>query len=308
MATTSCLVCIYESTLDIARHFSPIKRHCPYPTLNLTHKPTYTVSTLSLYANLLILVIFLLSTIPYVPVILTNVCQNQRSLCLFMTSDEIYIISNSAMTTMLLVKIRSCCQELEAWSSMVLHQSHYGLEDAVGTKGAKNLLRIKQISSITNAFWTIYGSIIFFFLPWPDTMPWNFFRKSALLYYAAVQWHMTMELWLNFLLIGRLLAAVRTTLTREKFFPKYSLVVLGINHIVSLSVRLVTKFLITSTFTAVVYLIFSISALFYHADLSGVAVLMLHTRAIYFGSLMVMVYYTHDRYLKDKVSEELITR
>ena len=302
MTTSNCLVCLYRSSLYVARFFSPIKPRCSYTALNFTHKPTYTVSKISLIVNLLVLIIFLFSSFTCIPAVI-NVCKTQTSHCLIITSDEIFIVGNTITTTIFLLQIRTICQELEAWSSLVLNQPFYGFDDALNPSGARTLFYIKCFSTTTTTFWMVYaGTVYFWFSIFDDTLPWSFPRRIGLLYSAAVQWHMTLELCQKFVLTGKLLQAIEAALPRQKFFPRHSYALLAINSIIRVSTHLVTNFLLTWTFTAIVFLVFSFSALFYYSELTTLTVLILQSKTIFCSAVMVMLYCAHDYCVKAKVS------
>ena len=301
MASASCLVCVYYSTVDISHFFSPVRPCCPHSKANHYYKPKFKISRVRWTVVFLVAVAFLCLTIPGIPD-LVQTCKSDKALCLIIVSDEFFSTASLITVIKLICNLGKYCEEMEAWCDFVLCGKIYGLNNVIGSKTNRKLVAIRNRGIYVICAMVVYLLTIYFGFSWYDYLSWNVARKMVLLLCSCLQLYVVLEFLHRFVIAGSVLDAMKRALRKKRCFSKHVHAISAINGINRLADYMITACLITWTLTGIVFLILNIAALFDHAFMSVATILLVQTKAIFSGTMIVTMFHMHDTTLKSKVS------
>jgi hypothetical protein len=279
---SNCIVCLYRFVFDPFRPLYPIKGYCQHSKYYNADRPRFVIFK-SILAFAFVCVVGLLLLGLYFSSYLPPLFQSNRSLCLILTADQLFILSTAIVGVAACFGLNGQVNEINSWIHVFEKSSTTFI----------NEMHIRRIKLYRKIFITIinFSIIILTVMHYTftkDHLPWNKLRNFLLVYSMGYQCYWTQEWCHRLQLIGIIIKGIRVFLestlqrkpTLEKPFANTSRLVLMIHQNVELMVEYATHFIPLWILTVSINLILNIYILVNYNDYDIYALSMLQMRTV----------------------------
>jgi hypothetical protein len=285
---SNCVVCFYRFVFDPFRPLYPIKGYCQHSKYYNSDRSRFVIFK-SIQAFTSVAAVGLLLLGLYFSSYLPPLFQSNRSLCLILTADQLFILSTAILSVGACLGLDGQVNEINSWI-YIFEKSSTTIIDEMHIQRIKFYRKIL----ITIIDFLIIILTVMHYTFSKDYLPWNKLREFLLVYCMGFQSYWAWE-WCNRLqLIGAIMNGIRVFLeslpqekhTLEKPFAKTSRLVLMIHQNVELMVEYTMHFVPLWIVTLSINLILNIYILVNYNDYDMYALSMLQMRTI--GTIVVL--------------------
>jgi hypothetical protein len=306
MVMANCLVCLSRSYFD---KFLPyqIKGFCQHSQSNFSSSPTFRVSKIAVILNILVALSMLFPAASYLQSLKT-VCAANRSLCLILMGDQVYVISGIILETVIAVKIETLRQDVLSWARIFENRKFYSLGDIIDDQKLRKFVMGRSVVMMVLLFGVITTEVYLFSNHGYDNLSWSYPRKMSMMVVSIIQCFIFVEAFQKIFVMGALLEAVKTTLRKTHFnknfnvFKKQVHLIVAVSDCTKLITNLTTVLLTVWVLMAIILLIFNIYALIDHASYNFLTIMVTQEKTFLFIMACTSFLYMHDENLKRKVS------
>jgi hypothetical protein len=218
MVAANCLVCLSRSYFDKFLVLYQIKGFCQHSQSNFSVSPTFRISKMAVIFNLLVTLSLLFPAASYLQS-LKMVCATNRSLCLILMGDQVYVISSILLETVIAVKIKTIHQDMLSWLNIFENRKVYSLGDIANEQKLRKFVTGRSLTMLISLFGTIITTMYLFSNHGYDNLSWSYARKLSMIVVSIIQFFIFMEAFHKVFIMGALLDAVKTAL-RKTYFNK----------------------------------------------------------------------------------------
>jgi hypothetical protein len=307
MVAANCLVCLSRSYFDKFLVLYQIKGFCQHSQSNFSVSPTFRISKMAVIFNLLVTLSLLFPAASYLQS-LKMVCATNRSLCLILMGDQVYVISSILLETVIAVKIKTIHQDMLSWLNIFENRKVYSLGDIANEQKLRKFVTGRSLTMLISLFGTIITTMYLFSNHGYDNLSWSYARKLSMIVVSIIQFFIFMEAFHKVFIMGALLDAVKTALRKTYFnknfnvFKKQVHLIAAINNCTKLITNLTTGLLIVWILMAIILLIFNIYALTDYASYNFLTIMVTNEKTFSFIMVCTTFLYIHDENLQRKVS------
>jgi hypothetical protein len=307
MVGANCLVCLSRSYFDKFLVQSQIKGFCQHSQFNFSSSPTFRVSKIAVIFNLLVTLNLLFPAASYLQS-LKMVCASNRSLCLILMGDQVYVISSIILETVIAVKIETIRQDMLSWLKIFENRKVYGLGDIIDVQKLQKFVIGRSVAMLMSLFGVTMTEIYLFSNHGYDNLSWSYARRISTMVASFIQCSVFVEAFHKIFIMGALLEAVKTALRKTYFngnfntFKKQVHLIAAVNDCTKLIMNLSTVLLIVWILTTIIFLIFNVHALTDYASYNFLTVMVTHGKTFFFIMGCTSFLYLHDENLEKKVS------
>jgi hypothetical protein len=311
MTRSNCFVCISRSVFDPLFVLNPIKGFCPHSKCSTALTPTFKISKMALIFNLLLALSLLYPTVTSLPSIM-RMCRIQKSLCLIILGDQLFIVSSSILEILITAKVKALREEMLTWSNIFQHRQFYGLGDIIDTRKSKRIVMANSIFILLIFIGIIMEGIYFFSSETYDTLPWHHARKISLCLAGIFQSYIVLDAYQKLITVGAILNAMETALHETRFtrdlnvFKKQVHLIALINCTARSVMNLMTTFLVLWMLTLTSFLICNCYSLVDNASYDFLTIVMTQIKTISIIANCTVYLFMHDETRKRKVSLSLL--
>jgi hypothetical protein len=284
-----------------------IKGFCQHSQSNFSVSPTFRISNVAVIFNLLVTLSLLFPAASYLQS-LKMVCATNRSLCLILMGDQVYVISSIVLETVIAVKIKTIHQDMISWLNIFENRKVYSLGDIANEQKLRKFVTGRSLTMLISLFGTIITTMYLFSNHGYDNLSWSYARKLSMIVVSIIQFFIFMEAFHKVFIMGALLDAVKTALRKTYFnknfnvFKKQVHLIAAINNCTKLITNLTTGLLIVWILMAIILLIFNIYALTDYASYNFLTIMVTNEKTFSFIMVCTTFLYIHDENLQRKVS------
>jgi hypothetical protein len=307
MVAANCFVCLSRSYFDKFLVLYQIKGFCQHSQSNFSVSPTFRISNVAVIFNLLVTLSLLFPAASYLQS-LKMVCATNRSLCLILMGDQVYVISSIVLETVIAVKIKTIHQDMLSWLNIFENRKVYSLGDIANEQKLRKFVTGRSLTMLISLFGTIITTMYLFSNHGYDNLSWSYARKLSMIVVSIIQFFIFMEAFHKVFIMGALLDAVKTALRKTYFnknfnvFKKQVHLIAAINNCTKLITNLTTGLLIVWILMAIILLIFNIYALTDYASYNFLTIMVTNEKTFSFIMVCTTFLYIHDENLQRKVS------
>jgi hypothetical protein len=307
MVAANCFVCLSRSYFDKFLVLYQIKGFCQHSQSNFSVSPTFRISNIAVIFNLLVTLSLLFPAASYLQS-LKMVCATNRSLCLILMGDQVYVISSIVLETVIAVKIKTIHQDMLSWLNIFENRKVYSLGDIANEQKLRKFVTGRSLTMLISLFGTIITTMYLFSNHGYDNLSWSYARKLSMIVVSIIQFFIFMEAFHKVFIMGALLDAVKTALRKTYFnknvnvFKKQVHLIAAINNCTKLITNLTTGLLIVWILMAIILLIFNIYALTDYASYNFLTIMVTNEKTFSFIMVCTTFLYIHDENLQRKVS------
>jgi hypothetical protein len=307
MVAANCLVCLSRSYFDKFLVLYQIKGFCQHSQSNFSVSPTFRISKMAVIFNLLVTLSLLFPAASFLQS-LKMVCATNRSLCLILMGDQVYVISSILLETVIAVKIKTIHQDMLSWLNIFENRKVYSLGDIANEQKLRKFVTGRSLTMLISLFGTIITTMYLFSNHGYDNLSWSYARKLSMIVVSIIQFFIFMEAFHKVFIMGALLDAVKTALRKTYFnknfnvFKKQVHLIAAINNCTKLITNLTTGLLIVWILMAIILLIFNIYALTDYASYNFLTIMVTNEKTFSFIMVCTTFLYIHDENLQRKVS------
>jgi hypothetical protein len=307
MVAANCFVCLSRSYFDKFLVLYQIKGFCQHSQSNFSVSPTFRISNVAVIFNLLVTLSLLFPAASYLQS-LKMVCATNRSLCLILMGDQVYVISSIVLETVIAVKIKTIHQDMISWLNIFENRKVYSLGDIANEQKLRKFVTGRSLTMLISLFGTIITTMYLFSNHGYDNLSWSYARKLSMIVVSIIQFFIFMEAFHKVFIMGALLDAVKTALRKTYFnknfnvFKKQVHLIAAINNCTKLITNLTTGLLIVWILMAIILLIFNIYALTDYASYNFLTIMVTNEKTFSFIMVCTTFLYIHDENLQRKVS------
>jgi hypothetical protein len=311
MDAANCFVCLSRSYFDKFLVLYPIRGFCQHSQSNFSSSPTFRVSKIAVIFNLLVTLSLLYPAASYLQS-LKIVCPANRSLCLLLMGDQVYLISSIILETVIAVKIETIRQEMLSWMNIFEHRRFYDLGDIVDKPKLRKFVIGRNVAIMVSLFGATIAGIYLFSNHAYDNLPRSVARKISVIVASIIEGCIFLEAFHKIFFMGALLDAMKTALRQTHFnkdfnvFSKLIHLLAAINYCTKLIMNVTSVLLILWIFTTIIFLIFNIHALTDYVSYDFLTIMLMQEKALFFVMGCTLFFYVHDDNLKKKVSFSLL--
>ncbi|KAJ3663988.1 hypothetical protein Zmor_008195 [Zophobas morio] len=300
MAASDCFVCATRSRFSPYDFCSPIRFFCQHSKNSVVSKATIKLSKFGLVVSSTGL---LCSLFPIVTILLLlpNLCVDEKSTCFVLIGDFVFLLGGFTLGFVTITGCQLICREAQGLSTLIENRLFYGIDSIINEKKTRNFILRRTWGTVSLHVWIVLP-IVYLSTHSYDNLQWNATRKIAMVISVVFQCYNTVNFYTKVIIIGCILQAVKTNMSKVDSYPRYVRFVVALNS----NLKLVTVIFIVMNFTwimsTIVFLICNITAIFYHEDFNLFSVMILQTKSLGAAISLIMLYYIHDINLKEKVS------
>jgi hypothetical protein len=297
MVAANCFVCLSRSYFDKFLVLYQIKGFCQHSQSNFSVSPTFRISNIAVIFNLLVTLSLLFPAASYLQS-LKMVCATNRSLCLILMGDQVYVISSIVLETAFML----------SWLNIFENRKVYSLGDIANEQKLRKFVTGRSLTMLISLFGTIITTMYLFSNHGYDNLSWSYARKLSMIVVSIIQFFIFMEAFHKVFIMGALLDAVKTALRKTYFnknfnvFKKQVHLIAAINNCTKLITNLTTGLLIVWILMAIILLIFNIYALTDYASYNFLTIMVTNEKTFSFIMVCTTFLYIHDENLQRKVS------
>jgi hypothetical protein len=306
MVATNCFVCLSRSYFDRFLVLYQINGFCQHSQSNFSSSPTFRVSKIAVILNLLVTLSMVFPATSYL-LSLKMVCTANRSLCLILIADQIYIFSSIFLEAVIAVKIETIHQDTLSWLNIFENREFYGLGDIVDEKKLRKFVIARSGGVLMIFCGMISGGMYLFSNHAYDNLMWSYARKVSLIVASTLQAFILVEAFHRIFIMGNVLEAMKKTLRKNfnrdfNLFKKQVHLISVVNNNTRLLITLITVLLIVWILTTIIFLIFNIYALTDHASHDIFTIILTQVKTSFSIMGVTVFFYIHDENIKKKVS------
>jgi hypothetical protein len=307
MFGANCLVCLTRSYFDRFLLIHQIKGFCQHSQSSFSSNPTFRVSKIAVIFNLLVVLSMVFPAVSYFQS-LKMVCASNRSLCLILMGDQIYVISSIFLETVIAVKIETIRQEMLSWLHIFENRKFYGLGDIVDEKKLRKFVMARSVAMLMSLFRIIIIEAYVFSSHAYDNLSWSHARHISTTIASIIESFIFVEALHKIFIMGALLKAMKKAIRKAylnrdfNVFKKQVHLVAAINDCTKLIMNLVTVLLIVWILACTTFLIFNIYAVTDSTSYNVLTTIVTNVKAIYLILASRSFLYFHDENLKREVS------
>ena len=302
MVAADCFVCATRTLFDPLHLCDPIKRYCQHSKNSSYLKPTITISKATLVMSTILITGLLFPIIATMP-LLADLCVSDKSTCLVIIGDVVFLICSFVHGLILLLGVRPLCQQSLGFSEIIKNRHIYGFTTIITKGGAKIFVTARTIYAALNYAMVAVMVVIYYLHPY-DYVKWKTSREVAVTITIILECYIGIEMYTKLCLVGVILEAVKTTIAEAQNFGKCARLIIAVNSNLKLSMDVLVVTMATWIISTIINLICHIAADFYRRDLDFFAEVMLQGKTMYAIFGCVVLYYIHDKNLKEKVSQK----
>jgi hypothetical protein len=310
MVAANCFVCISRAIYSPLLVLFPIKGFCPHSKSSTSVSPTFKIAKLALVVNLLVSLSLLYPTVSCLSSLM-SVCGTQKSLCLIILGDQMFIISSILLEIIVTTKVETLRREMLTWSNIFQHRRFYGLGDITDKKKSKRIVMARSIFLLVILVAVPAGGVYFFSDYAYDRLPLNYARNISLCFFTTLQSNLALDAYQRLVVVGAILNAMETTL-HETFlnrnvdvFKRHVHLIAAINCNVKSIKNILTGLFTLWILTITSFLICNIYALVDHSSHDFLTIVMTQVKTINMIIVSAVFFFIHDEILKRKVSPSL---
>jgi hypothetical protein len=297
MVAANCFVCISRAIYSPLLVLFPIKGFCPHSKSSTSVSPTFKIAKFALVVNLLVSLSLLYPTVSCLSSLM-SVCGTQKSLCLIILGDQMFIISSILFQIIVTTKVETRRSK---------HRRFYGLGDITDKKKSKRIVMARSIFLLVILVGVPAGGVYFFSDYAYDRLPLNYARNISLCFFTTLQSNLALDSYQRLVVVGAILNAMETTL-HETFlnrnvdvFKRHVHLIAAINCNVKSIKNILTVLFILWILTITSFLICNIYALVDHSSHDFLTIV----KTINMIIVSALFFFIHDEILKRKVSTSL---
>jgi hypothetical protein len=307
MVAANCFVCLSRSYFDKFLVLYPIRGFCQHSQSNFSSSPTFRVSKIAVVFNLLVTLSLLYPAASYLQS-LKMVCPTNRSLCLLLIGDQVYLISSIILETVIAIKIETIRQDMLTWLTIFEHRRFYNLGDIVDKAKLRKFVIARNVAIMVTLFGGTLSGIYLFSNHAYDNLPQSNTRKISVIVASIIEGCVFLEAFHKIFTMGALLDAMKTALHQIHFnkdfnvFRKLIHLLATINYCTKLIMNVTSVLLILWILTTIIFLIFNIYALTDYVSYDFLTIMVTQEKAFFFVMACTLFFHIHDDKLKKKVS------